>query len=250
MWYRYGQCDAVNAMHSVFGVLQALWHRDRTGEGQMVETNIVNGGMVINSDFHLTEAGPVARPMIDAEQRGIDPLYRLYRTSEGWIQLVCLTEQEWVDLASVVGGDELLHDDRFATPAARRKHADQLAARLEAVMLERPAAHWSAVFDQHGIPAEVSRETYATDMFDDQDAVNSGWVVDYQMPQFGLLKQIGMLVELSETPGRIAGPPPLLGQHTVEILAELGYDAEQADILKQRGVVAYPEAPAATAGAL
>jgi crotonobetainyl-CoA:carnitine CoA-transferase CaiB-like acyl-CoA transferase len=45
MWYRYGQCDAVNAMHSVFGVLQALWHRDRTGEGQLVETNIVNGGM-------------------------------------------------------------------------------------------------------------------------------------------------------------------------------------------------------------
>ena len=239
MWYRYGQCDAVNAMHSVFGVLQALWHRDRTGEGQMVETNIVNGGMVINSDFHLTDEGPVQRPVIDAEQRGIDPLYRLYRCREGWIQVACVSEREWVGFASATDA-ELLRDSRFDTPAGRSEHADELSACLEQVLLRRTAADWSSDFHQRRVPAEISRESYASDMFDDADAAESGWVVDYEMPQFGLVKQIGMLVELSDTPGRIAGPPPLLGQHTVEILTELGYGVEDADLLKQRGVVTFP----------
>jgi crotonobetainyl-CoA:carnitine CoA-transferase CaiB-like acyl-CoA transferase len=135
----------------------------------------------------------------------------------------------------------LQRDARFATAEARREHDDQLAFWLETQLRTRPAAEWSEWFDRHGIPAEVSRDTYAADMFDDPDAIESGWIAAYRMPQFGLLKQIGLLVEFSETPGRIAGPPPLLGQHTAEILAELGYTTEQTAALKQRGVVTYPD---------
>ena len=196
--------------------------------------------MVINSDFHLTADGPVERPVIDAEQRGLGPLYRLYQTASGWIQLACVTEQEWADLAAVVGDGVLLDDERFATAASRKEHADELSGWLEGELRTSTAAEWSVRFEKRGVPAEVSRETYASDMFDDEDTKNSGWVVDYQMPQFGLVKQIGTLVELSETPGRIAGPPPLLGQHTVEILAELGYSAQEAETFKERGVVHYP----------
>jgi crotonobetainyl-CoA:carnitine CoA-transferase CaiB-like acyl-CoA transferase len=152
-----------------------------------------------------------------------------------------VTEQEWAHLASAMGDGVLQRDARFATAAARAKHDGELSSWLETQLLERTAAEWSALFDQHRVPAEVSRDTYATDMFDDADAVASGWVAAYQMRQFGLLKQIGMLLELSETPGRIAGPPPLLGQHTGEILRELGYSAEQTDALKHQGVVTYPE---------
>ena len=244
MWYRYGQCDAVNAMHSVIAVLQALYHRDKTGEGQMVETNIVNGGMTLNSDFHFTKDGPFQRPAIDPEQRGVGPLYRLYRTKEGWLQVACVKPEQWARLAQALGGG-LAQDSRFATPEARRANADELAAALEKAFLSKTADEWQRLLDAAGAPAEVSRETYAQDMSHDPDATASGWVAEYPMPGLGLLKQIGTLLELSETPGRIAGPPPLLGQHTQEILAELGYPSEYGQELKQRGVVTYPEmAPA------
>ena len=94
MWYRYGQCDAVNAMHSLLGVLQALYHRDRTGEGQMVETCIVNGGMTINSDLYLRADGPAERAVLDVDQRGLGDWYRLYETADGWITVACVTEAE------------------------------------------------------------------------------------------------------------------------------------------------------------
>ena len=91
------------------------------------------------------------------------------------------------------------------------------------------------------MPAEISRPTYASDIFDDSEAIDKGWVVAYQHPEVGRLEQVGSLLELSATPGRIAGPPPALGQHTVEILAELGYGADEAIVLRDKRIVNFPD---------
>ena len=218
MWYRYGQCDAVNAMHSLLGVLQALYHRDRTGEGQFVETSIVNGGMTINSDLYLTADGPSDRPVLDVEQRGLGDWYRLYETADGWITVACVTDSERDRLRQLVGGRPM--EECFKTATAEE---------------------WVARLDRAGVPAEISRQTYAQDIFDDPDAIGEGWVVTYDHPEVGRLEQIGTLVALSGTPGRIAGPPPSLGQHTVEILAELGYTADETMALRESKVVNFPE---------
>jgi crotonobetainyl-CoA:carnitine CoA-transferase CaiB-like acyl-CoA transferase len=241
MWYRYGMCDAVNAMHSVIGVLQALYQRDRTGEGQLVETNILNGGMTMSSDLYLTPAGPVERPVLDPQQRGTGPLRRLYRTADGWLMVSCRSDEQWERLAATVGSAELARDPRFATAAQRQAHGEALAAVLEPLLLSRAASEWVAVLDAAGVPVELSSPTYAADMFDDPDAAAAGWIAEYDTPNLGRFKQIGTLVELSGTPGHITGPPPLLGEHTVEILAEVGWDADAASDFKERGVVTYPE---------
>lgn len=218
MWYRYGQCDAVNAMHSLLGVLQALYHRDRTGEGQRVETCIVNGGMTINSDLYLRTNGPVERPVLDGEQRGLSDWYRLYETAKGWIAIACVTEEERARLAAIAGESSL--EDAFRTATAEE---------------------WVARLDAAGVPAEISRPTYAQDIFDDPEAIEQGWVVAYDHPEVGRLEQIGSLLQLSATPGRIAGPPPALGEHTIEILRELGYSIDDARALKENRVVNFPE---------
>jgi crotonobetainyl-CoA:carnitine CoA-transferase CaiB-like acyl-CoA transferase len=241
MWYRYGQCDATNAMHSVQAVLWALYHRDKTGEGQLVETNIINGGVTLNSDLFITKDGPASRPVIDKEQRGLGPLYRLYETKRGWILLACLTPEEWMKLTEALREANLAQDSRFATPQGRKQHASELSALLESVFIQKTAEEWFRTLDAHKVPVEISSETYWKDMFDDPDAINSGFVVEYEMPVYGRLKQIGTWVEFSDTPGRIWGPPPLLGQHTVEILQELGYTANDARNLKGKGVVTFPE---------
>jgi crotonobetainyl-CoA:carnitine CoA-transferase CaiB-like acyl-CoA transferase len=201
-------------MHSMIGVLQALYHRDRTGEGQKVETNIVNGGMTISSDLYLRADGPVERPVLDAEQRGLADHYRLYETADGWVMVACVTAEERRRFAALVDGGS-----------------------AEELFGGATAAEWVARLDDAGIPAEISRETYCTDLFDDADAVEEGWVVSYQHAEVGKLEQIGTMLNLSETPGRIAGPPPALGQHTVEILTELDYTAEEIDSMRERRVI-------------
>jgi crotonobetainyl-CoA:carnitine CoA-transferase CaiB-like acyl-CoA transferase len=229
MWHRYGQCDAVNAMHSLIGVLQALYHRDRTGEGQMVETCIVNGGMTISSDLYLREDGPCERPVLDGQQRGLSDWYRLYETADGWITVACVSDD---------------HRDRLQqtiAAAAQDGSGGPEGVVAEAVFLQATAAEWLTRLDQAGVPAEISRPTYSTDIFDDPEAVDKGWVVAYQHPEVGRLEQIGSLLELSATPGRIAGPPPALGQHTVEILVELGYSNDDATVLKDKRIVNFPD---------
>jgi crotonobetainyl-CoA:carnitine CoA-transferase CaiB-like acyl-CoA transferase len=228
MWHRYGQCDAVNAMHSLIGVLQALYHRDRTGEGQFVETCIVNGGMTINSDLYLRVDGPSDRPILDAEQRGLGDWYRLYETADGWITVACVTDDQRDRMRRALGVAP------EGGPGGRASDA------LEAAFRRATATEWQARLDEAGVPAEISRPTYARDIFDDPEAIDKGWVVAYQHPEVGRLEQVGSLLELSATPGRIAGPPPALGQHTIEILAELGYSADEATVLKDKRIVNFP----------
>jgi formyl-CoA transferase len=111
---------------------------------------------------------------------------------------------------------------------------------LEAAFRLATAAQWQARLDEAGVPAEISRPTYAHDIFDDPEAIEKGWVVAYQHPEVGRLEQVGSLLALSATPGRVAGPPPALGQHTVEILVELGYRPAEATMLKEKRVVNFP----------
>jgi crotonobetainyl-CoA:carnitine CoA-transferase CaiB-like acyl-CoA transferase len=226
MWHRYGQCDAVNAMHSLIGVLQALYHRDRTGEGQMIETCIVNGGMTINSDLYLRADGPSERPVLDVDQRGLGDWYRLYETAEGWITVACVTDDQRDRLRGVLGIG--------AAPGSDGET-------MEGAFRQATAAEWQTRLDTAGVPAEISRPNFAQEIFDDPEAIEKGWVVSYEHPEVGRLEQVGSLLELSATPGRIAGPPPSLGQHTVEILGELGYSPDDAAVLKDKRIVNFPQ---------
>ena len=205
-WYRFGQCDASNAFLSVIAILQALYHRDRTGEGQFVDACIVNGATLDASDAYLLPNGKLgARLHVDKNQTGLGPLYRLYETQTGWICIAAVTEREWESLCRVLGREAAAQDPRFATPAARAEHAPALAALLEPIFRTRTADDWFERLDAAAVPCEISIDTFHTTWYDDPDVLANEWVVKYRHPAYGRTEQFGRLFHFSGTPGKIWG---------------------------------------------
>ena len=181
--------------------------------------------MLLASDAFLGPPSLARRPHLDRAQTGLGPYYRLYETAKGWICIAAVTQDHRARLSSVMGVTLPPSDDG----------AEQL---LEEAFRGRPALDWSERLDAGGVPSELSVE-HTNDWYDDPDAAINGWVTAYEHPVWGRLEQPGTFIDLSETPGRIAGPPPMIGAHTREILSELGYSVLEMANLHEKGVVAW-----------
>jgi crotonobetainyl-CoA:carnitine CoA-transferase CaiB-like acyl-CoA transferase len=224
-WYRFGMCDQACAVQSALAVLMALYWRERTGEGQLVDTSIVNGGVHLNTDAWIGPDGWSERPRTDAHQTGFGPLYRLYETSDGWVAIACLGDTHRRALEGVV-------------PAL---DSTDMTATLEAFFASHTMQSAFDLLDAAGVPVEMAREDARRAWFTQPDVVAAGLVADYEHPTYGRFRQFGHLVNLSDTPGRIAGPPPLLGQHSREVLAVLGYSDAEIAQLRDQGVTLWPD---------
>ena len=243
LYYRFGMCDASNAMLSVVAVLGALFHRKRTGEGQEVWTSLFDGGAIFTSDAHLVGGVPAPRPHLDKELMGISATYRLYRTQDDdWICIAAITDDEFGRLCTVLGDDELVDEPRFATGASRLEHRRQLETILEDRFRKKTARFWTRTLDDAGVPNEVPVDTQGGEapLFD-SDNVELGLVARYAHPLLGEMRQFGELIDFSETPGRVAGPPPLVGQDTRAVLHELGHRDPEIDALIADGVCYEPD---------
>ena len=243
MWYRYGHGDVASAMPSVTAVLMALLHRNRTGEGQFMWSSIFYGSMLYTADSWLDATGtPSPRPKLDPEQLGLSALYRLYETEDGWLQLAAVREEHWAALCEVLGRADLLGDPRFATDPGRQEHRFELAELLSAEFKGDVASSWRKALRSAGVPAEISADTWdgETILFDDE-LVGAGLVTEYEHPILGRVRQFGNLITFSDTPGRQERAAPMVGQHTREILAEMGCGEERIGDLHARGVVTWPD---------
>jgi crotonobetainyl-CoA:carnitine CoA-transferase CaiB-like acyl-CoA transferase len=202
--------DTGNGFLSAIAIVQALAHRDRTGEGQFCTTSIVNAQLLVASTVVARPDGTCfERPRVDALQTGFSPAHRLYECADGWLCVVAAEDAHAQTLRRVLG---VTRDE-------------QLEARFRA----RSAAEWFAALDAAGVPVEIEDPEFALRLHDDPEAQKRRHTVSYQHPFVGRLDQIGLVYSLSETPGRIQGPPLVVGQHTRELMRELGYTDAQVD---------------------
>jgi crotonobetainyl-CoA:carnitine CoA-transferase CaiB-like acyl-CoA transferase len=238
-WYRFGMCDQGCAVQSSLAVLMALYWRELTGKGQLVDSSIVNAGVHFNTDAWIGPDGWSERPRTDRLQTGFGPLYRLYETSDGWVALACLGRSHWAALTKAIPGLE--GDARFADADARRTNATALGHIIGGVLSKLTAPDAFELLDGAGVPVEIAPEDGGRTWFTQPDLVAAGLVADYEHPTYGRFRQFGHLIDLSETPGRIAGPAPQLGQHSREVLEELGYSSEEIEGLRSRRVTLWPE---------
>ena len=185
--------DLGNGYLLAIGAVQALYHRDRTGEGQAIGTSILNSCLATCMATYVQADGSAPdRPRLDAQQLGFHARYRLYETADGWLCIAAVSPRHVEGLAGALGC--ALPDDEPA-----------LAALLEERFAQHSAAEWLDVLDAHGVPAEVSSPTFTRR--------------DEHEPVLGF----------SRTPSLVAGPAPRVGEHTAEILAQFGFTADEIE---------------------
>lgn len=238
IWGMLGFGDTANGILSANAVIQALRHRDRTGEGGFVHTSILNVSMLFNSYTYARPdgSGPDRR-RVDALQYGFSAIQRLYETAEGWLCVFARDDQEWAALAGALGRAELGADPRFASAAGRASNDAELAAALDAAFRERSAAEWFGRLDDAGVPCEVASSTFARETFDDPEMYRRGWVIANDHEHLGRVEQVGMPFSFSATSAQNRAGSPVTGQHSRAVLAGIGYSPTEIDELVAAGVV-------------
>jgi crotonobetainyl-CoA:carnitine CoA-transferase CaiB-like acyl-CoA transferase len=231
-YLRIPSTDYYAAALATQGILAALYVRERTGRGQRVETSLLQGVLAMQSGNVAEFPG---KRVIYRE----NATYRLYRGSDGgWFFLACGNQSFWEKLCRAIERPELAQDPRFGSFLARRDSGHLLAPMLEETFASRPRSDWLRILEEHDIPCAAVRDLH--DFLADPAVAHLEMVVEYGHPELGSLALMGLPMRFSETQGRPGVRPPLLGEHTREILGELGYAAPSVEDLAARGVVRLP----------
>jgi crotonobetainyl-CoA:carnitine CoA-transferase CaiB-like acyl-CoA transferase len=240
IWSRVNVGDTGNGYLWAIAVIQALYHRDRTGKGQRVSTSIINATLLTTSyAYSHADGTPVPRPQIDRDQKGLSALYGLYQLEDEWLCIAVTTEEAWPELCQALHAPELIDDPRFATAEGRQRSDAELRAALEPLFARRTSDELVQEFEKRDLPCEISSTTFAIEMFDDPEILDRGWIASAHLPEVGRLQQPEHLVELSRHRAGPVSAPCQAGEHTRQILAELGYDEPAiARLIDSRTVLA------------
>ena len=224
--------DTGNGFLSAIGVIQALFHRTRTGEAQSVDTSILNAGLLLSSQASIRDDGsPLPRQHLDAMQLSLGPLYRLYETADGWICLAAVTESQWVSLAEALGHPEWVDDPRFRSAEWRNRHRVELEQLMSTELSCMSSQELFAQLDTAGVPCEMPNPDFGPTIFDDAWMAEHRLTVSYEHPRHVRLQQFGRMADFSDTQSDRWSAPPICGQHTREILRECGFDDTDIDKL-------------------
>lgn len=219
--------DKVCGLTIAYAVLAALFHRERTGEGQHIEVPMVDAV----SAFLLVEhgAGAIPRPTVGPPgyQRILTPERRPQQTLDGWIAVLPYSQDHYDTLFELGGRQDLIGDARYATGRARIANSDFLYKEVREILSQRTTAEWLEVCGRHGIPA-----TTVARLDDLVDALP-----DASHPVAGQYKLIPPPARFSLTPSSLRRPAPLPGQHNHEVMAELGLTEAEISHMEATGVL-------------
>lgn len=216
--------DLSAGMFAAYGVLTAYIHRLKTGEGQVVDTSLLESAVALM----VWEAAELWGSGLKPEPRGsahrlVAP-YQAIESADGYFNIGVANQNTYERLCLALGRPELLIDDRFKSNPDRIQHYQALANAIQSTTRTKTSAEWLALFENTGVPAGPIYDM--SEVFDDKQILARGMVQELVHPAAGLVKHLGIPVKLSATPGKVSMPAPMLGQHTDEILRTHGFDEE------------------------
>jgi crotonobetainyl-CoA:carnitine CoA-transferase CaiB-like acyl-CoA transferase len=227
--------DVTAGLFAALGIMTALLERESSGEGQWVQSSLLQSGIAL-MDFQAARyllAGEVP------ERVGNDHPYIVptsaYRTADGYINVATFGNPIWERLCRAIGRPDLLEREAFATPPSRVTHRAEINRELSAAFATKGSAEWIGILNEAGVPCGP---IYSVDeVFADPHVRHLQQGATVQHPRLGQIELVNQAVKLSRTPAALKTPTPDLGAHTDPILGELGYGAKDVALLRAKNVV-------------
>ena len=227
--------DFMGSYLAAYGISLALFARERHGVGQLVTISLLDGQIASLANyitgFHVT--GKPDQPPGGGHPQIVP--YQVFSAKDGYLIVACLTEGFWRNMCAALGMEQLLTDPRFETNKARTQHRAQLIPILSEIFETRTRDEWVRVLAARDVPCGPVNKL--GDAFSDPQVRHNRMVEQIQHPKAGTISVPGVPVKMSATPGRISAPPPMLGEHTVEVLRGLGYDDSAIAALRDSRVI-------------
>ncbi len=226
--------DTIAGLYSAFGVLAALRERDRTGNGQEVQCAMLDG---IISMFAFASAAYFSTgqlPPRNGNDHMVVAPYGVFHSSDGPLAIAPSTEKAWGQFCRAMGREELMTDPRFDSAENRREHRKEINREVGDVIKTKTRDEWIEILNEAGVPCgNVNNLAQA---FSDPQVLHQEMVLESDQPG-GPIKMPGFPVKMSGTPARLRDPSPQLGEHTKEVLKQVGYSETDVDRLVSDRVV-------------
>jgi CoA:oxalate CoA-transferase len=228
--------DIIAGHQAAIGIMAALIHREKTGRGQHYDGSMVDGlfAALENAVVRYTLTGQAPAPL-GGMHPAITPFQSL-RTKDSWIVIAIGNDALWKRFCSILSREDLIDDPRFQTNHVRCENKENLSDVLEMEMKKKTTREWIAIFEAADLPyAPINN---IKDICEDPIIAHRGMLTELDQPVAGKMRIAGSPIRLSETPGEVRFPAPLLGQHSAEILKDLlGLSGEEIEQLREEGII-------------
>ena len=227
--------DNLGGMYTLIGILLALYERKSSGQGQRVESSLLEALISVlgmQASLYFTTG---RQPERVGNMHPMTAPYGAFMTKDGYINIGAANQSMWERLCRGLDCEELISDDRFLTVGDRVTNRHSLSDELELKLKEKTSREWGPILDEVGVANGPILDI--PDVFSDPQVLHQEMLQEIEHPKCGRIKQIGIPVKMSRTQGSIRTAAPVLGQHTEEILTELGYSGAEVEQMKESKVL-------------